>query len=97
MFTISILAAPARADLDDDTVSGLKRRWQGGHALWLDPGTAAEFPVAERPADFDAASDELDARGIDLAIQPSANRRKAVLLADMDSTMIQQECIDELA
>ncbi|MEO0544082.1 MAG: phosphoserine phosphatase SerB [Pseudomonadota bacterium] len=39
-----------------------------------------------------------DAGPIDLAIQPwRENRRKALLLADMDSTMIQQECIDELA
>lgn len=30
-------------------------------------------------------------------IQPTEGRRKAVLLADMDSTMIEQECIDELA
>ena len=35
--------------------------------------------------------------GFDLVIQPTLGRRKAVLLADMDSTMIQQECIDELA
>jgi phosphoserine phosphatase len=30
-------------------------------------------------------------------VQPSAGRRKALLIADMDSTMIEQECIDELA
>ncbi|WP_134726421.1 phosphoserine phosphatase SerB [Paracoccus luteus] len=97
MFTVSILAAPGRADLDDDSVTALQRRWDGGHALWLDPSIAAEFPVADRPADFDAVQAELDARGIDVAVQPTANRRKAVLLADMDSTMIDQECIDELA
>src|SRR5690606_41167914 len=36
-------------------------------------------------------------RGVDLVVQPAAGRRKQVLLADMDSTMVQQECIDELA
>jgi phosphoserine phosphatase len=35
--------------------------------------------------------------GVDLVVQPSVGRRKRVLLADMDSTMIRQECIDELA
>ena len=34
---------------------------------------------------------------IDLVVQPAAHRRKKLLLADMDSTMIRQECIDELA
>ena len=35
--------------------------------------------------------------GVDLVVQPTEGRRKKMLLADMDSTMIQQECIDELA
>ncbi|MEM6383987.1 MAG: phosphoserine phosphatase SerB [Pseudomonadota bacterium] len=34
---------------------------------------------------------------VDVAIQPASHRRKALFLADMDSTMIEQECIDELA
>jgi phosphoserine phosphatase len=34
---------------------------------------------------------------IDVVVQPQANRRKRLFLADMDSTMIEQECIDELA
>ncbi|MDO5369653.1 phosphoserine phosphatase SerB [Paracoccus sp. (in: a-proteobacteria)] len=97
MYTISILASPARADLDDDTIVALQRRWGGGHAIWLDHGTAAEFAVEAPPADFDEAWAQLDGRGFDLAVQPAAGRRKAVLLADMDSTMIGQECIDELA
>ncbi|MHA1548443.1 MAG: phosphoserine phosphatase SerB, partial [Alphaproteobacteria bacterium] len=36
-------------------------------------------------------------RAVDVIVQPRANRRKMLLIADMDSTMIQQECIDELA
>jgi len=41
-----------------------------------------------------------EARGdlpIDIVVQPQALRRKKLFLADMDSTMIGQECIDELA
>jgi phosphoserine phosphatase len=39
----------------------------------------------------------LDGQPIDIVVQPSAQRRKRLFLADMDSTMIGQECIDELA
>ena len=34
---------------------------------------------------------------VDVVVQPAGGRRKALFLADMDSTMIGQECIDELA
>ena len=97
MYTVSILASPTRADLDDDIITTLQRRWDGGRAIWLDRGTAAEFAIESPPADFDEVWAQLDGRGLDLAVQPTAGRRKAVLLADMDSTMIGQECIDELA
>jgi phosphoserine phosphatase len=39
----------------------------------------------------------LDGKPIDIVVQPRAHRRKRLFLADMDSTMIGQECIDELA
>jgi len=97
MFTATILAAPERANLAAPLVEELRKDWDGGHVLWLNPGIAAEFPVEAVPADFWKAWEILQQKGFDLAIQPTLGRRKAVLLADMDSTMIQQECIDELA
>lgn len=97
MFTVCMLAAPDRADLTDDAVTALKSRWDGGHALWLSHGVAAEFPVDGMPADFDRVWADWQENGLDLAIVPTAGRRKSVLLADMDSTMIEQECLDELA
>jgi phosphoserine phosphatase len=48
---------------------------------WLAPQIAADIPFVP----------------LDPFIQPRAHRRKKLLLADMDSTMIRQECIDELA
>lgn len=39
----------------------------------------------------------LGSEPVDIVIQPAEGRRKTLLIADMDSTMIQQECIDELA
>ena len=97
MFTVTVLAAPKRADLTPALVEDLRGQWQGRHVIWLNPGIAAEFPVESEPADFWAVWEILQTQGFDLVIQPTPGRRKAVLLADMDSTMIQQECIDELA
>ena len=71
--------------------------WEGTSPEWLAPGIACEFTVSARPEGFDDARQKLDALGIDLNIQSAASRRKQLLVADMDSTIIEQECIDELA
>ncbi|MDS9466370.1 phosphoserine phosphatase SerB [Paracoccus sp. MBLB3053] len=97
MFTVTVLAAPQRANLSRSLVEELRRDWKGGHVIWLNEGIAAEFPVERQPANFWQLWESLQAKGFDLAIQPTQGRRKSVLLADMDSTMIEQECIDELA
>ncbi len=97
MFIATLLTNPAKPVLDRTTVESLRNAWGGGDALWLDPGVAAEFAVEAMPADRWEVWAGLQALGIDLAVQPAEGRRKRVLLADMDSTMIGQECIDELA
>lgn len=97
MFTLTLLAAPDRADLPSSLVEELRKRWNGGPARWLEREVAAEFPLEEQPADFWDRWQMLQELGFDMALQPSQDRRKSILLADMDSTMIQQECIDELA
>jgi phosphoserine phosphatase len=97
MFTATLLTAPNHPVLDRATVESLRNAWGGGDARWLDPGVAAEFALQAVPENRWDAWQGLQAMGVDLVVQPSAGRRKQVLLADMDSTMIQQECIDELA
>ena len=97
MFTVSLIAAPAAANLDDALPGGLADRWGGDVTRWLSPGVVAEFDIAVLPGDSDQVWSDLQAIGIDLAIQPAGGRRKRILIADMDSTMIDQECIDELA
>lgn len=97
MFTVTILAAPTRADLSAALVEGLRNDWRGSPVNWLKDSVAAEFDLTAEPADFWQIWARLQDQGFDLAIQPSDGRRKTILLADMDSTMIQQECIDELA
>ncbi len=83
--------------LDRDFVGALRGAWGGGEAVALHPERAVEFPVPALPANLWEVWSEAQKSGIDLAVQPAEGRRKEVLVADMDSTMIGQECIDELA
>ena len=97
MFIATLLADPQAATLSRATVESLRDAWAGGEARWLNPGVAAEFALGAVPENRWQVWQDLQGLGIDLVVQPEAGRRKAMLLADMDSTMIQQECIDELA
>jgi phosphoserine phosphatase len=67
---------------------------------WLGPD-AADIPFsADHAADQRTLAESIRSvvgGGIDVVVQPAADRRKKLFLADMDSTMIGQECIDELA
>ena len=69
----------------------------GGPAQWLAADEAAEFAVDTKPVNLWDVWVDVQEMGVDLVCQPLIGRRKTMLLADMDSTMIQQECIDELA
>lgn len=97
MFIAVLLADPKAANLERVTVESLRNAWGGGEARWLSPGIAAEFEMPEMPSNRWEVWESLQGLGHDLVIVLAAGRRKKMLLADMDSTMIQQECIDELA
>lgn len=87
-----LIAAPGSGAISGLIVEML--RDHGGDApLWLAPGEAAEAPVFTRMDEF---VNELRGHPVDAAIVPVRNRAKSVLIADMDSTMIEQECVDEL-
>jgi phosphoserine phosphatase len=65
---------------------------------WLEQGVAADVFLADAPADIKKLLEAaLAGSTIDVVVQPVARRRKSLLVADMDSTIIGQECIDELA
>jgi phosphoserine phosphatase len=71
-------------------------------AEWLAPEIAVDIAFAPgeqiEPREVaDRIRTAFGHRPIDVIVQPRAHRRKKLLLADMDSTMIRQECIDELA
>jgi phosphoserine phosphatase len=62
---------------------------------WIDEGDAADLRFS---GDSKAARWAVDAlEGVDLVVQPDEPRWKRLFVADMDSTIIGQECIDELA
>jgi len=96
MFTATLISNPAML-LDPALVDSLRNAMGGGDAVWLNPNCAAEFNVEKLPRNLSRVWISLQGEGVDLIVQSSQNRRKKLLLADMDSTMIQQECIDELA
>ncbi|MEK6216483.1 MAG: phosphoserine phosphatase SerB [Boseongicola sp.] len=95
MHVISLIAKPGK--LDPALVSSLQSAWGGGDANWLSPDEAAEFPVNALPANLDQARADIAPMSVDLNAAALKGRRKRLLIADMDSTMIEQECIDELA
>ncbi|MDB5569669.1 MAG: serB [Hyphomicrobiales bacterium] len=101
-YIATLIAAPATGALDESLAHAVAVALGGGVAEWLAPGEAVD--VSLRLADADAAQTAssraraaLAGRPVDVAVQPANGRRKKLFLADMDSTMIGQECIDELA
>jgi len=95
MFMATLIARPGA--LDPALVDSLRNAWGGGEALWLSPDEAAEFLLQAIPSNRWDVWADLQQKQVDLVIQHAGGRRKKMLLADMDSTMIEQECIDELA
>lgn len=65
-----------------------------GFMHWIDEGDAADLRFA---GDGKAARWAVEALEVDIVVQPAEPRWKRLLVADMDSTIIGQECIDELA
>jgi phosphoserine phosphatase len=96
MSVLCLIANPA----DPALTPALAQKVQsetGGNINWLNQSIACEI-AAPKSTDPEAeARDLLDGHPIDVALVPAAGRRKKLLIADMDSTMIEQECIDELA
>jgi phosphoserine phosphatase len=99
MTHVATLIAPEGA-LGNITVEAARAALgKSGAIAWLAPATAADIPF-EGGRDERGIAEKLRAAAggkVDVIVQPVANRRKKLFLADMDSTMIAQECIDELA
>lgn len=97
MYQVTLIGAPNQERLNMTVLDSLRHAWGGGDVVWLSHAEAAEFPIETVPINQWQVWQEFQNMGIDMVVQPASERRKKMLLADMDSTMIQQECIDELA
>src|SRR5256714_39708 len=98
----TLICNPARPALDDAAIAlavGLLATTQDVRVL--DPGIAADLLFNPGGADDKGVTERLRTAlkdlPVDVVVQPLAARRKRLFIADMDSTMIGQECIDELA
>lgn len=100
---LTLIAAKAKTPLTADIVAAIANALAAGGvspgpADWLAESEACDIPFdGEKAAATDLARAAIAGRAIDVGIVATAGRRKKLLIADMDSTIIDQECIDELA
>jgi phosphoserine phosphatase len=97
----TLISNPTRPAVNDTAVAAARALLPGAaDPLVLDPGIAADIPFAsalDPRALAETLRRALAPAPIDVIIQAAAGRRKRLYLTDMDSTVIDQECIDELA
>jgi phosphoserine phosphatase len=111
-YVATLISSPARPAVTDALAQKVARYLPHGRPVdWLEPGVATDIAFLADELEGsgageaekltrDLAQDIRDIIGsdpVDVVIQPHDGRRKSLFLADMDSTMIGQECIDELA
>ncbi|MBY0422995.1 MAG: HAD-IB family phosphatase, partial [Parvularculaceae bacterium] len=101
---VTLISDPAAPALDAPAYeAAIEAIASAGVTDWtvafLSPGVAADFKVAcdDRAGLAVAVETALAALPVDVVVQPLLSRRKRLLVADMDSTIIEQECLDELA
>ncbi len=96
----TLIANPSNPVLNSTIAEGAAKALDASGLYWLADGIACDL-VLRDGTDLAAAERVLRMaivdRPIDIVIQDQDKRRKKILIADMDSTMIGQECIDELA
>jgi phosphoserine phosphatase len=106
-YAVVLTGAPGAGTLDAATIEAVRLQLTGREVIrehWLAPGDAWEaLLVAEETTDVAPLkgyiSSALGSAPIDVNIvaDEPAPRRKKLLVADMESTIIEQECLDELA
>jgi len=96
MSVLCLIANPAEPELTPEIASSIQGK-TGGEINWLARSIACEIisPKSSNPVKI--ARDIIAGRALDAVLVPKSGRRKKLLIADMDSTMINEECIDELA
>jgi phosphoserine phosphatase len=102
---LTIIAPEGLALLNDKALSNIKDKLEiESKPQWLALGEAVDLELdvdwnqKEALNDIKTKiSDLLQEHPFDFALQPSEHRRKKLLISDMDSTIIGEECIDEIA
>ena len=94
MFIATLIAAGELGERDIS--AALAALGQPAELRWIEPGKACDLRLSADPHATRATLEGL-LPGVDVVVQPETHRRKKLLVADMDSTMITIECIDELA
>jgi phosphoserine phosphatase len=97
MFVATLIANPAKPVLTPELANSAMRALGATELYWLADGIACDIPLRAADGAHPALLEILSGHHVDFAIQRQEGRRKKMLIADMDSTMIEQECIDELA
>lgn len=97
MFVATLIANPREPVLSKEIAHSAMQALGATNLYWLADGIACDIPLGASEGAASKLASLLSGAGIDFAIQLQNNRRKKLLIADMDSTMIGQECIDELA
>src|SRR5690242_13348013 len=91
---------PGTMDMLPDIAAALGRTLESkGGPDWLAPGVACDLPfdgIASDAAER-AAREAIGGAAIDVVVQPLHGRRKRLLVADLESTIIENEMLDELA
>ncbi len=100
---VTLIADPAARGLDDSMAKAARDALrdlgaEASPADWLDPGIACDirFDGLDTDQAQAAVRKTLGAAPVDVIAQDTAGRRKGLLVADMESTIIRQEMLDEL-
>ena len=97
MYVATLIANSKNRNLSELILKQVVNDLGGVKYKVLDDNIAVDISLVSEPSNFEIVWKQLQKHQIDMILQPIKNRRKNILLADMDSTMIEQECIDELA
>lgn len=97
---LTLICNPETPRLTADHVRRASEEFDGAEIRWLAENIACDIVMESDAGRTDIAARTraaLAGAAIDIVVQPAEGRRKKLLIADMDSTIIAQECIDELA
>lgn len=99
-FVATLICHPSNPVLTSDLIESLSHTFNASARNWLADGVACDLMLPQHAEPEFVAEHiraAIDGQLIDFVVQDADKRAKKILIADMDSTMIEQECIDELA